>query len=615
MLLNPGLETPFVAVSSGRIATGWTNKTYFGASLLGAQETNNVHGGASCQEMIASGLVGTNNVLFYQPFTFLPGHVYNARVWLRAASSSLVQFYLRNSDNYYQAGASAIVTVGTNWQQVVINGGFQNGANAQFAVSFLSNGTNWMDDASLTDVTANYLNAPLANTTSVVPATLFGMHINMLTAKNNWPPLQQGLIRFWDVGLNWNNIQTNAGPINWSRFDAGTNVVWTNNPSCKVLYTFGHTPQWAALNPNATNAKGVADGSSSEPRDMNDWSNFVQAVATRYKGFIQYYEVWNETDYPGFYSGAISNMVTIARIARNVITNIDPAAKILGPNITLGGLGWLEQFIQAGGPAPDIATFHNYTTYRPEDSLGEVAGVRDLLSRYPQWSALPLWCTEGAVQTNPVPEVGPATVARAYLFWWTQNIPNWNWYAWELTNVSGSLRVPLSVSPPSQTPAAGGIAYSNTVNWLIGAQMTDKAIDANGTWMVELQRQGFRSSHIVWNPDTNAVFSIPASWNVYQQRDLSNHVTSLTGVASVTAGVAPVILDSLPSLAIVSTPGHNTVNLSWPSSAAGFNLYTTTNLVPAVWLPVTNAATIQESLFQVTVMQTNVNRFFRLSSP
>ncbi len=86
-------------------------------------------------------------------------------------------------------------------------------------------------------------------------------------------------------------------------------------------------------------------------------------------------------------------MVTMAQIAHSVLTNIDPAIKILGPNITLGGLGWLEQFIQAGGPLPDIVTFHDYMESQPETSLGEIVGLRDMLAHYPQWSALPIWCT------------------------------------------------------------------------------------------------------------------------------------------------------------------------------------------------------------------------------
>ena len=614
-LVNSGFETNYLNTSSGQIASGWTNNAYFGTSFALAKETNNPHSGTNCQRVAVAGLTATNGALFYQSFAFQPGHVYNAGVWLRAASNSTVQFELRDVDNFNQAGASRILSIGTNWQQVVITGGWQQNTNGQFAVNFLSNGANWIDDASLTDVTSNYLFAPPLNTTSAVPATFFGMHINMLTHATNWPPLQQGLIRFWDVSLKWSQVETNTNTYTWSRFDNSTNVVLTNCPGCKVLYTFGGTPLWAALNTNATDAKGVTNGSSSEPRDLNDWSNYVQSVATRYKGFIQYYELWNETDYKGFYSGSVTTMVSMAKIARGVITNADPNAKILGPNITLGGLGWLEQFIQAGGPAPDIVTFHDYPSSRPESSLAAVVGVRDLLARYPPWSSPPLWCTEGAPEVGTSPMENQGIAARAYLFWWWQNIPNWNWYAWELTNVSGAFRVPLSISPPGENPSPAGIAYSNIVNWLLGAQMVSMNIDSNGTWAAGLQRLGFTNAHVVWNPDVTANFSIPASWNVFQMRDLSNNVTVITGVANLSVGIAPVILDTVPSLAISLVTNNSTVTIAWPGPATGFNLYSTTNLAPAIWLTNGNAVTKLNGNIQVSLPRGITNRFFRLSSP
>jgi hypothetical protein len=104
-----------------------------------------------------------------------------------------------------------------------------------------------------------------------------------------------------------------AGTWNWSNFDACANAVLTNQPGCKILYTLGQTPVWAALNTNTSSGEGP--GATSEPRDMNDWSNYVRSVGLRYKGMIQYYEIWNEADAPNFYSGAISNMLTMAQNA------------------------------------------------------------------------------------------------------------------------------------------------------------------------------------------------------------------------------------------------------------------------------------------------------------
>jgi hypothetical protein len=158
------------------------------------------------------------------------------------------------------------------------------------------------------------------------------------------------------------------------------------------------------------------------------------------------------------------------------------------------------------------------------------------------------------------------------------------------------------------------VAYSNTVNWLVGAQMTDLTIDTNGTWIATLQRLGFTSAHILWNPDVTTNYAIPASWDVFQMRDLSNNVTSLTNVSAVSVDFAPVILDSVPSLAISNAGGTN-VTLAWPAPATGFNLYDTTDLVPASWLQITDAPANTNGNEQVTLTLTNDTHFFRLSSP
>ena len=100
----------------------------------------------------------------------------------------------------------------------------------------------------------------------------------------------------------------------------------------KVTYTLGMTPQWAAARPNDWSVYG--SGSSSEPQNMEDWRNYVRTVATRYKGKIHHYELWNEADYHGFYTGSVDTMVELAKQAYKIIKEIDPNAIVLTPNCT-----------------------------------------------------------------------------------------------------------------------------------------------------------------------------------------------------------------------------------------------------------------------------------------
>jgi len=83
--------------------------------------------------------------------------------------------------------------------------------------------------------------------------------------------------------------------------------------------------------------------------------------------------------------------------------------------------------------------------------------------------------------------------------------------------------------------------------------------------------------------------------------------------ASFAAG--PNMSSGTPPLLGVVLSG-NTVQLSWPTNASGFNLESATNLQPvAIWNPVTNAPVPQNGAATVTLPITNASRFFRLRDP
>jgi endoglucanase len=74
----------------------------------------------------------------------------------------------------------------------------------------------------------------------------------------------------------------------------------------------------------------------------------------------------------------------------------------------------------------------------------------------------------------------------------------------------------------------------------------------------------------------------------------------------------------LPALAGIYIAGNNSVQLSWPSSATTFSLFSTSNLAsPTVWSMVTNAIGNQNGTLSVTlpVVASNRTQFFRLAAP
>ena len=93
-------------------------------------------------------------------------------------------------------------------------------------------------------------------------------------------------------GSTWNHIQPSRGVWNWDLFDIVYNTHTANGK--QILFTIFGTPLWAAARPyELISAYG---GTAAEPEDMDDYVNFLSAVALRYP-LIKHYEVWNEAEF------------------------------------------------------------------------------------------------------------------------------------------------------------------------------------------------------------------------------------------------------------------------------------------------------------------------------
>jgi hypothetical protein len=557
LLNNPGMEGTY-----GGVAYNWGENTWGNPypSVSWSRETSNVNSGTSAQKVVINSLGGGGTILV-QDFSMAAGRTYEASVWLRSSNSVKVHFHLRRPDNWYQAGASRTLRPGTSWQKVTIRGGFSGGTSAQFVLQFKSTGTVWIDDASLKDVTSSVSNAALANT-GTIPNRYFGLHLNKLGEHNIWPGIGQGSIRLWDTATTWTNIEPwqngwNWGP-NWDapgfRLDYYVNHVRNNSSGSDIIYTMGITPDWAARRPGDDTPWG---GSASPPNSMDDWRDYVRTVGNRYKGRIKYWEIWNEADIPQHYSGSVSEMVEMTRIAREELKAIDAGNVILSPNITIIGLTWLDEFLLAGGGQyVDIISFHMYPQAEVERELPLITGLRNLMQNHGV-SSKPLWNTEGSVGANTGVPGDPASgasgampngqaragVARSYIVQWAYGVSNFSWYTWE-HNWNG--QVWFSTSADGwKNPLAGGVAYREVGNWLKGAQMTGKWVDSSGFWTVEIKRANGYVGRIVWHQQGHSFnWTIPAGWGTQRVRRLNGTSSSIYDGNQVWVSGEPVLLQN-----------------------------------------------------------------------
>jgi hypothetical protein len=98
LLRNPGLE------GGGKLASGWTELAWGQPKPAYACAGAEPHGGARSQRITFTTLPEKSGLVYRQPFTFLGGHTYRGRVWLRSPDRARVQVLMRRSKGRSPSG-------------------------------------------------------------------------------------------------------------------------------------------------------------------------------------------------------------------------------------------------------------------------------------------------------------------------------------------------------------------------------------------------------------------------------------------------------------------------------------------------------------------------------
>ncbi len=350
----------------------------------------------------------------------------------------------------------------------------------------------------------------------------------------HWPAEPFTYWRVWDAGVDWARIETAPGVFDFNLLDQYVALAAQHN--IKMVYVAGNTPQWASTAPNHVGTQGLP-GATAPPTDFSIWRNFVQTLATRYKGRIFAYEIWNEADLPGYWTGDLSEMLQICQIAYQTIKRVDPGATVLAPSLVAGnGLDYLKNFLSMGGAQfTDAIAYHLYNTNRSPEVV--VTFDQQALNIAQMWGK-PIWDTEfgwGPWGSWSDPEAA-SFLARSLILQSSQGISPIIWYAWDDRGPWVHL---FLVQSDFQTPTLAATAYAQVTSWLIGSTITCSS-ETDGSWQCQLSGSA-GTRYVVWNPDNDESFPIPASWNVKKSTDLQGNVQSIGGQVEITS--SPLLLE------------------------------------------------------------------------
>lgn len=559
LLTNPSLE------GTSNLASGWGQNPFGSYSYSKTTAVSNVHGGSSAQVVNVTSTGG--QYIFGQNATLVAGRTYEASFWVRSDTPGGVDvdFMLRQTSPNYTVFGNQRAIVGSGWQKLAFRGGADTTVGAFVGMWFNTTGTVYVDDATFTDVTAGVNNATPQITTPV-DSTFMGQHFNKSgydQAKRTSIVQQTGLgiVRFWDTGTMWANFEPSNDSWNGSLISsmkATMQQIRNADPNVQFIMTLGIPADWAASVPAENSAYGTGT-STSPPRLLTDWEDYVQKMTTEFGSYIKYWEIWNEADVTGalrFYSGTMTQngnfpgLVELTAAARSVLK--DPARggnsgnMVLTPNFVTPRA--LSSFLTAGGgDSVDIVSFHTYTSGASENWVSRYQAFRSVMDNSGQGNK-PLWNTEGAVNTGADANTSQGVIARSYITQWLNGVSNYSWYTWD-TNRGKLTNGDTANNPPQFTNwdslTTNGLAWAETNKWLVGARAVSRQVDTAGNWIVQIARPDTTySAYIVWNPTANSTFAVPGAWGSTRYRTLDGVVHNFAG-GNLTVGSQPILIENM----------------------------------------------------------------------
>jgi hypothetical protein len=370
------------------------------------------------------------------------------------------------------------------------------------------------------------MGAPASANDVRVHHALFGTH-DSSPGTLSLTRIDEGSVRLWEVGVQWDQIETTKNYYDWTRLDQLVSAAQAAHAD--VTMTVAMTPSF------------YADSPTDPPRNLDAYRRFVRALMERYRRFdgsrgISSYQVWNEVNISTYWTGTTHQLAELTRIMARERDILDPEAKVIAPAMVtrlkfeLDGISTYYGYRLHGVPvwkyldAVSVSLYPLPTYGRragiPEDSMRLLAQVRQQLRRAGVPASMPIWNTEvnyGLPTGAPVGTAATpisagrqaANVVRTYLLNAANGVRRVFWYRYNTTTFSfpdgGAFADTLLSVPdhPDELTAAGE-AYLRVQRWMHGTLLGSKghrpcARDAHGTYTCVV-RDSTGTRRIYWNP-------------------------------------------------------------------------------------------------------------------
>ncbi|WP_395370523.1 helix-turn-helix domain-containing protein [Streptomyces tubercidicus] len=380
-----------------------------------------------------------------------------------------------------------------------------------------------------------------------VPPEFFGLTMN--TDTGEMPAFRTGAVRLWESGTRWGTIEPRRHHYDWSVLER--TVKSAERHRLPVLFTLSGTPLWAA--PGGRKSA-YGDSLASPPADLTDWEHFVRKVATRYRGRIGSYELWDYPSHPLHYAGSIAVLAKMVERAAAIIHRAAPGALVACPSFgelwEERGRELLRQFARTGAyESCDVAALKmppHRADSPPEEIIDLARNVHDLLFKE-GLREIQVWNT-GPDRSVAVTLPLDARHARDYavrfylagLYSWHYGMRRMYFYSW------GSTGVPLVVQPVGGRPTEAGLRMDRLRQWLDGARIAACGQGAQmglpeGAYTCRFERDG-KLFFVRWTTKGRA--DVSANEGTYRLRHMDGRTVRVQAGDRISFGEEPVLIES-----------------------------------------------------------------------
>ena len=378
------------------------------------------------------------------------------------------------------------------------------------------------------------------------------------------PTVPVGSVRLWDTETAWADIEPQKGRFVFSKLQK--QIELAQRLDARPMLVLGGTPSWAG-----------GGGRNAVPTNVDDYKNYVRAVACHFGGSIFAYEVWNEANIKDFWQGSAAQMADLTQAAFEAIRGCNPGALVVAASTTTRATGsfgtfypeYLDELKKRNWPV-DAYSVHSYPAASggADDRIIGIGQFKTMLALAgaPKTTILDTETNYGLAglgmgRVAYTGENAMALISRTYIDSARYGLDSTYWFVWTRgEDTKYGIQMTANAGDERQ-------AWRTTYDWLVGAQF-QRCLSVSGSITVCQFNRGGENFSIAWRGDvgTPSTLTPPGYFTGLGSRacDLRATCFALNPSLGLILGPTPIRIDGTP---LSSGPAASTP--SAPTDPAG----------------------------------------------